>query len=186
MTLNRFISLLLLLVTASLVWWLEDVVQTSQEESLRKENNRPDFYMQNFTMNQYTTDGKLHYRAKGESLLRYPKNENMDIKQLDMLSFKEGEAPTSVKSDTASLTNNGDHIFLTGNVIIKQDKTEENDLLLIKTEKLFIDTTRNYMETNTPISIQTSKHKVTGTGMQAWKDYKKIRLLTKVKGRHEP
>ena len=70
MTLNRFISLLLLLITTSLIWWLEDVVQTSQEEALRKENNRPDFYMENFIIKQYTPEGDFNYQIKGASLLR--------------------------------------------------------------------------------------------------------------------
>lgn len=186
MTLNRFLSLFFLAITASLAWWLEDVVQTSQNEALRKENNRPDFYMQSFVMRQYNTQGEMRYEIHGESLLRYPKNKNMEIKQLDMQVFKKGKAPLAVKADTARLTDNGEQIYLTGNVRIDRNKTVDEDSLSIRSEKLFIDTSRDYMETNKRIRIQTSKHKIEGTGMQAWFEHKKIRLLTKVRGIHEP
>jgi len=186
MTLTRFFSFIFLAITATLVWWLEDVVQTAQIETLRKEHNRPDFYMQDFVMRNYDTGGSLRYTARGESLLRYPKDDNLEIKQLDMLSFRKDKAPLSVKSDSASLTDSGNQVHLTGNVRIDQDKTATEDSLSIRSEKLFIDNNRDYMETNTPILIQTSKHKLEGTGMQAWMEYKKYRLLTKVRGKHEP
>ena len=186
MTLNRFFSLLILSIIAALTWWLEDVVQTSHTEAARKESNRPDFYMQDFTMRDYSPLGELRRRGSGDSLLRYPKDDSLEIKKLAMQSYQQGKAPLSISANSASLTDDGQQIFLAGNVIIKQDKTQNQDSMLVTTEKLFIDSNRNYMETDVAINIKTGKHDVSGIGMQAWTDYKKIRLLKKVRGIHEP
>jgi lipopolysaccharide export system protein LptC len=153
---------------------------------MRKQNTRPDFYMEGFTMHDYSPLSNLRYQTTGKSLMRYPKDDSLEIKQLNMQSYQENKAPLSVTANTASLTDDGQQIFLTGNVIIRQDKTRTDDSMLITTEKLFIDNNRNYMETDVAINIKSSKHDVSGIGMQAWTDYKKVRLLKKVRGIHEP
>jgi lipopolysaccharide export system protein LptC len=186
MTASRFFSFLLLCIITSLTWWLESVVSSSQNEALKQKSNRPDFYMKNFTLRNYTTNGELKYKAIGESLIRYPKDDSLEIEQLDMQAYKQDEAPLNINANNARITNNGDHILLTGAVDIQQAKYKDNDSLSIQTEKLFMDNLRDYMETNKAITIQTSKHKMQGIGMQAWLEHKKYRLFSQVRGVHEP
>ena len=186
MTASRFFSFLLLCVIASLVWWLEDIVSTSHNESLREKNNRPDFYMETFTLHNYEVDGSLRYRASGRSMIRYPVDDSLEIEQLDMRAFKPDKAPMDVKADNALISNQGDDVLLTGNVDINQEKHGNDDSLSVKTEKLFFDNQRDYLETNKAITIRTSKHQMSGIGMQAWLEHKKYRLFSEVKGRHEP
>ena len=76
--------------------------------------------------------------------------------------------------------------MLTGEVNIHQDSHGDDDSLDIRTEKLFLDNQRDYLETNKPITIKTDRHTMQGTGMQAWLEYKKYRLLSNVRGTHEP
>lgn len=186
MTAGRFFSFILLAVVATLIWWLEDIVSTSHQESLRQKNNRPDFYMENFTLRNYNPDGLLRYRATGNSMIRYPVDDSLEIEQLDMRAFKPDKAPLDVKANNARITNEGDHVMLTGAVDINQEKQGNDDSLSIKTEKLFLDNEREYAETNKAITIRTSKHEMSGVGMQAWLGHKKYRLFSEVKGRHEP
>ena len=186
MTTNRFISLLFLAIVAGLVWWLENLVSTSQTEAMKTQTNRPDFYMEKFTMRNFSIDGRLKYRANGRSLMRYPKDDSLEIEQLDMQAFKQGKGPISVRSDEARISNDGDHILLTGAVNIHQEKYGNDDSLTITTEKLFLDNQRDYLETNKPITIKNSRHTMHGTGMQAWLEHKKYRLLSNVRGTHEP
>jgi lipopolysaccharide export system protein LptC len=186
MTASRFFSLVLLAIAATSIWWLEDLVSTSQTEAMKQQTNRPDFYMENFTLRNFDANGELHYRAKGKSLIRYPQDGSLAIEQLDMLAYKEDKAPLQVKSNTARISNNGDHAMLTGAVDIHRDKLGKDDALTIKTEKLFMDNQRNYLETNKAISIWSGRHQMHGTGMQAWLDHEKYRLLSNVRGIHEP
>jgi len=186
MTANRLASFLFLCVITSLIWWLENVVSSSQNEALKQENNRPDFYMKNFTLHDYTVNGELRYETDGESLIRYPKDDSLEIEQLDMQAYKKNKAPMYVSADNARISNNGDHILLTGSVYIHQPKHDDDDSLSIKTEKLFMDNQRDYIETNKAITIKTSKHTMQGVGMQAWLEHKKYRFLSQVRGKHEP
>jgi LPS export ABC transporter protein LptC len=100
-----------------------------------------------------------------------------------MQAYRLDEAPLNINANNARITNNGDHVLLTGAVDIQQAKYKDNDSLSIQTEKLFMDSPRDYMETNKAITIQTSKHKMQGIGMQAWLEHKKYRLFSHV---HEP
>jgi len=186
MTTSRFLSLLLLAVVTSLVWWLEGLVTSSQTEAMKQKSNRPDFYMENFTLRNFNISGELRYRAKGRSLIRYPKDDSLEIELLDMQAYKKDKAPLFVKSNNARISNDGDHVMLTGAVDIHQDKLGSDDSLSINTEKLFMDNERDYLETNKAITIKTSKHHMQGVGMQAWLEHKKYRLLSNVRGTHEP
>lgn len=186
MTASRFFSFLILCVITSLAWWLEGIIISSQNEDLKQKNNRPDFYMQNFTLHNYNIDGELRYKANGESLIRYPKDDSMEIEKLKMQAYKKDKAPMHINANNARISNEGDHVLLTGAVDIHQAKLGPNDSLSIKTEKLFMDSQRDYMETNKAITIQTSKHRIQGVGLQAWLEYDKYRLLSRVRGKHEP
>lgn len=186
MTASRFLSFLSLCIITSLIWWLESVVSSSQNEALKQKSNRPDFYMKNFTLRDYTVSGELRYEARGSSLIRYPKDDSLEIEQLDMQAFDRDKAPLNVRANNARISNHGDHILLTGAVDIQQDKRGDHDSLSIKTEKLFMDKAKDYLETNKAIAIQTSKHKIKGVGMQAWLEHKKYRLFSQVRGVHEP
>jgi|GEM_PF-4389422 len=186
MTASRFFSFLLLCIVTSLIWWLESVVSSSQNEALKQKSNRPDFYMKNFTLNNYNVNGELRYEANGESLIRYPKDDSLEIEQLDMQAYKKDKAPLNIKANNAQISNNGEHVLLTGAVDIHQGKHQDDDTLSIKTEKLFMDTERDYLETNKAITIKTSRHTMQGIGMQAWLKHKKYRLFSQVRGIHEP
>jgi len=186
MTTSRFFSLLLLAIMTSLIWWLESLVSSSQTEAMKQQSNRPDFYMKNFTLRNYNINGELGYITEGLSMVRYPKDDSLEIEQLDMQAFKKDKAPLFVKSDSARISNDGEHVMLTGAVHIHQDKLGGDDSLSIKTEKLFMDNQRDYLETNKAITISTSKHRMEGVGMQAWLEHRKYRLLSNVRGTHEP
>lgn len=186
MTANRIFSLLILAIIASVTWWLENLVSSSQTEAIRQQTNRPDFYMENFTMRNFNPNGELHYQASGKTMIRYPKDDVLDIEQLDMQAYQSEQAPLFVKSNTARISNDGNHILLTGAVDIHREKLGKDDALSIKTEKLFMDNQRDYLETNKAIRIRSGPHDIRGVGMQAWLEYKKYRLLSKVRGIHEP
>jgi len=186
MTASRAVSLLILAIVTSLVWWLESLVSSSQTEAMKQQSNRPDFYMENFSLRNFKTSGELHYHARGRSLIRYPKDDSLEIEQLDMQAYKKDKAPLFVKSNNAYISNDGDHVMLTGAVDIRQDKLGGDDSLSIKTEKLFMDSQRDYLETNKAITIKTNRHQMQGVGMQAWLEHEKYRLLSNVRGTHEP
>ena len=186
MPVGRFISLAFLAIVASLTWWLEDIISTSQQEALREKTNRPDFYMEKFTLDNYDENGQLQYHARGRSLIRYPADDSLQIEQLDMQAFREGKAPLSVKANNANVSNDGNHVMLLGAVDISQEKLGDDDSLSINTEKLFLDNKRDYLETNKAITISTSKHTMYGVGMQAWLNEEKYRLFSDVRGKHEP
>lgn len=186
MTSGRLISLLFLVVVTSMTWWLENIISTSHQEALREKTNRPDFYMEDFTLHNYDKEGFLKYHALGHSLIRYPANDSLEIEQLDMQAFREGKAPMNVKANNAQISNDGDHVLLIGAVDINRDKHLDEDSLSITTEKLFLDNSRDYLETNKAITIKTSKHTMYGVGMQAWLENEKYRLFSDVRGKHEP
>ena len=186
MTSGRFISLVFLFITASVIWWMEDIISTSHNEALREKTNRPDFYMKGFTLDNYDPDGTLGYHATGQSLIRYPADDSLEVEQLDMQAYRLNRAPLNVRADTARISNEGDHVMLTGAVDINREKHGEDDSLSIKTEKLFLDNERDYVETNKAITISTSKHMMKGIGMQGWLKNEKYRLFSNVRGKHEP
>lgn len=186
MTASRFISLLILTVVTSMIWWLEDIVSTTQNEELRRKNNRPDFYMENFTLHQYDETGRLDYQTKGASLIRYPAHDTLEIENLDMQAYKDNKMPFSIKANNARIYEEDDQIQLTGNVKMYQTEGPDNDMLSIESEKLLIDGNRDYLETTKKITIKTDKHEISGIGMQAWLELDKFRLMSTVRGTHEP
>ncbi|TNF98932.1 MAG: LPS export ABC transporter periplasmic protein LptC [Gammaproteobacteria bacterium] len=186
MTLDRTIALFFVAIIALAVWWLEDVVQKSQDEILLKKHNRPDFYMQDFTMHSFDKKGNSNYRVNGRSMVRYPKDGSLEITELDMISSANPDRPASIKAKTARLTEEGSKVLLTGDVRVNRKKTAVQDSLQILTEKLLLDIESDYAETDQPITLISSKHHIKAVGMHAWMKHHKIRLLSNVRGKHEP
>lgn len=184
MTLPRIFSFMALSILAALLWWLENIVQSTQEANLRTAHNRPDFFMREFTMTDYDVAGKKRHVVTGNSVLHYPKDSNLEIRKLNLVSDKGDNRQIFVKANRARISNDGNHIYLDDKVQI--DQKAPGDTMAFRSESLFLDNEKDYLESNSDITITTDKHHIRGTGLQAWLKHRKIRILSKARGKHEP
>ncbi len=184
---SRFFSLVSLALIAIAIWWLEGIIHAVQENELREAGDRPDFYLEGFVLHQYDRPGHPQYRARGQSMIQLPGDDDgVEVEKIHLQQFPRQRSRITVTADQARLLEDGREVHLTGSVHIHQPKGRMNDLLDIRTERLFIDQASRYMETPGPITIKTSRHEISGTGMQAWTELGKYRLQSQVRGRHEP
>lgn len=186
MTGGHFFSLALLALLAIAIWWLEDIIRSVQEKEPHEAGNRPDFYLENSVLRQYDRLGNLAYLLQGQSMIRYPGEDSIEIEKIHLQQFPRQGSRITVTADQARLLEEDWKIMLSGSVHIHQPKGKTNNLLDIRAESLSIDQASGYMETSGPITIKTSGHEISGIGMQAWTKAGKYRLQSQVRGRHEP
>ncbi len=183
---SRFFSLATLVAIALVVWWLEHIVHTAGDVATHGGTDHPDFHLEDFVLHQYDQAGSVAYRAQGRSMAGYTGNNSIVVDTVFLQQFPERPAAVTMTADQARLLDDGERIDLMGGVHIYRPDGGPDAPFDIRTERLFIDQTSGYMESAEPVTIKTPGHEISGTGMQAWTGPGRYRLLSRVKGRHEP
>ena len=183
---SHFFSLATLAAIALVVWWLEDIVHTAGDVAAHGDADLPDFYLEDFVLHQYDQAGSVAYRAQGRSMASYSGNNSTVIDTVFLQQFPEQPSAVTMTADQARLLDDGERIDLMGSVHIYRAEGGPDVPFDIRTERLFIDQTSGYMESAEPVTMKTPGHEISGIGMQAWTESGRYRLLSRVKGRHEP
>ena len=148
-TMARWLEYLTLIavigVLAGLSLWLQyglldsgNLTQLSEPDA-----HTPDYTVENFTAKGTTDEGLPAWVLKGDRLVHYPDDDSALIDNPDLIEYEQGEKIRHTKADTGELSEDGEVIVLTGNVIIttqsiKDDKrasTMKTNRLKIRLEK---------------------------------------------------
>ncbi len=186
MTGGHLFSLASATLIALAVWWLEDIIHSVQKKEPYGGSNRPDFYLENPVLHQYDRMGNLAYQVRGQSMIQYLGEDSTEVVKIHLQQFPRSGSYITMTADQGRLLEGGKKILLTDNIHIHRPRGKINDLLDITAENLSIDQTSGYMETAGLVTIKTSKHEVSGIGMQAWTKAGKYYLQSQARGRHEP
>ncbi|UXH78347.1 LPS export ABC transporter periplasmic protein LptC [Roseateles amylovorans] len=86
--LASYVPLLLMAVLAAFTWWL--IKSTPQLEAPRERaapKHEPDYRMQGFELERFTSDGRLMARVLGRELRHYPDNDTMEIDAPELRAY---------------------------------------------------------------------------------------------------
>lgn len=133
--LASYVPLLLMALLAGFTWWL--IKNTPQLEAPRERaapRHEPDYRMNDFEVERFSSDGRLLGRVIGKEMRHYPDNDTLEIDAPQLRAYgKQGEL---LVADAQRGLSNGDgsEVQLLGDVRVKRypggDPTERPDLEL--------------------------------------------------------
>ncbi|GAB3094177.1 LPS export ABC transporter periplasmic protein LptC [Aestuariicella hydrocarbonica] len=146
----------------------------------------------NTVSRRYDDEGKLNSVFKA-SEARYfqvnprrpTKRDYVEVKEPKLTFYTVDKPPWDMTARTGKSKNNGNLIQLKGDVHLWQSDSE-NLVSELTTPYLVVKPEQQYAETNKPVIISSPGSTTNAVGMKAYLQTDTIKLLSKVRGIHEP
>lgn len=180
------IAILLLAIAGLNLDWGHDSKYIKPKES--DISTMPDAIVGDPLLEIFDNSGKRVRQINGEQI-QFFDAEKRNIITSPKVYFEEQSEdskslPWIVTANTATVYQSDNKIDLQGNVLLSRSGAD-NDRTDIATEQLFIDTSRQFAETNKAVTISSHSSKAQANGMQADLANKRLGLLSRVKEIHE-
>ncbi|SEL76493.1 lipopolysaccharide export system protein LptC [Roseateles sp. YR242] len=115
--LASYVPLLLMAALAGFTWWL--IKSTPQMETPREKapvRHEPDYRMQGFELERFSSDGRLLARILGHELRHYPDNDTVEIDVPELRAYGEKGELLIAQARRAISNGDGSEIQLLGDV----------------------------------------------------------------------
>jgi lipopolysaccharide export system protein LptC len=138
----------------------------------------PDFFLEQSLTTVYREDGKIDYQFNGEHLEHFKKSDTMQGKMVYFIFFDRDEHTWHARADKVVFLNKNKKIILSENVRIWQPARN----LELTTDKITFNETREYAETDRPVTIKSPNDITRSIGMKLDLQHENLKLLSTVTG----
>ncbi len=179
----RIIVLVLLVAVG---WWVldedtHDPVPADPEEMAE----RPDYFMEDFTLDATGDDGVRRYRLQSPSMEHFIGDDLWLLEHPEVTYFADTGEPWRMRAERGRAWNNVEDVHLEGEVQIRRSGGEHNLPANMDTSEVFLKPERRYAETDEHAVYWRTDARLEGVGVRAWLDEDKLELLSEVRGRYE-
>lgn len=177
--LSARLALLLLILFG--LWQLLDKNQSTQTREAQVERTS-DYAMTDFELTIMDAEGRPSRVIRGDEMAHYPDDDSTEIINPDADFISPDADDWHVVSEHGKTHGEGEHIVLTGNVIITNIDQPEIQLL---TDVLNLDTVKDTAYTDRPVLMRSPKGDTHSIGMHAVLNEKTVNLHSQVKGKYD-
>ena len=175
----KFLKVILVLIALISLWLLLN--KPEAPKTAASVQYSIDFGMTDFKLTVMDLDGKPSRVITGDTLYHYPENDRTEIYNPETLIITPQRDDWIIESDHAETEGEGEHILMTGNVIITNKDQPEIQLL---TEKLNLDTVNNTAYTDLPVTMKSPHGDTHSIGLHAALQEETINLHSRVRGQY--
>jgi lipopolysaccharide export system protein LptC len=183
---TRLFPLLLMLALAALTFWLERTVR--QEEgahpSLRRHD--PDYVIDNLKHTRFNAQGLVESTLAAVKMLHYPDDESTDLIAPHLVQTKPNEPRVTMTADRGALSQDGEEIFLYGNVLLVREADADRSETRLRTSFLHLARGQSVIRTDRDVVITEEGRVLTGRGLEYRNDSQEWFLRERVRGQFEP
>ena len=172
------------LLVAALGYWNIDSSTPDNQHSNAQAKKTIDFFAQGTQTLQFTDEGTVQYELSSPHLEHTQDDDITVLLQPDLLLFRGTEFPWHISSERSEVSPEGKEVELLKNVRIERID-EQGRPTILTTEQLTYVPETEYAHTKLAVKIEAANGVTTGVGMQTYLNESKMRLLSKVRGRHE-
>jgi len=183
---TRLFPLVLMLALAALTFWLERTVREEEgaHPSLRRHD--PDYIVDNLMHTRYNTLGVVESTLAASKMLHYPDDDSTDLIAPRVVQTKTDEPRVTVTADRGTLSQDGEEIFLYGNVLLVREGDRERSEAQMRTSFLHVVRSHSVVRTDRYVQITEADRVLTARGMEYHNDTQELFLRSQVRGRFEP
>lgn len=181
---GRILIGLLLLLGASLSWWLSKGIDIKPPARPSNARHIPDYSMGHFTLRAMDAQGRLHYRLYAEHMAHYLDDDTARLQRPNMTVYRPGGVAWNIYARHGWVSSDQKEIALRGDVVIWRDAPKDGSGLEIRTDELHIEPDRQYAETDRPVTITQDVGVTHAVGMRVNLRRSRMELLANVRGRY--
>lgn len=182
---SRLFPLLLMLALALLTFWLERAVREEQKHpSLRRHD--PDYVVNNFTITTYARDGAPESTLAAAKMVHYPDDDSTELLAPRVVQTKPSEPRMTLSADRGALSQDGEEVFLYGNVVLVREALADRPETRMATSFLHVVRERSLVRTDREVTITEERRLLTGRGMEYDNEAQRLSLRAQVRGSFEP
>lgn len=183
---TRLFPLLLMLALAALTFWLERTVREEEgvHPSLRRHD--PDFVVDNLSHTRFNAQGVVESTLAAAKMIHYPDDESTDLIAPRVVQAKPNEPRVTLTADRGALSQDGEEVFLYGNVLLVREASAERSETRMRTSFMHVVRARSVVRTDRDVVITEENRELSGRGMEYHNDSRQLFLRERVRGRFEP
>ena len=186
MTPSQYKVYFVLLFLAISSWFLADLFEETDVEKVKVKEHTPDYFSTGYYKKEMTEDGLIKSELIADKMIHYSDDETTHLENPVMTLHNIDDVPPWViKSETAILEADGDHIQMLGKVFVSRAGTKKLRLFKLNTSKMNVQLSTDYAETDQWAEIIDAQNTTKGVGLEiTFKEPVRIKFLSKVKGRY--
>lgn len=186
MTLRGGIVLLVIALIAAATWWAQHRVQAPGGLTGEPEPSRPDYYMDDFRILVTDENGRARYELAGKRIAHLPDDDSGELQAPELVFHGEDSTPWTVKAAAGWVASGGDEVQLHGDVQVSRPETGTQAPVTVETESLAVRPQERTALTEDPVVITSPGARLTGTGLFADLNARRIELLANARGVYVP
>ena len=178
--------LLLMLALAGLTFWLERTVREEEgvHPSLRRHD--PDYIVDNLNHTRFNAQGLVESTLAAVKMLHYPDDDSTDLVAPHLVQTKPNEPRVTLTAERGVLSQDGEEVFLYGNVLLVREGSAERSETRMRTSFLHLTRGQSVIRTDREIVITEEDRVLSGRGMEYHNDSTQLFLRERVRGQFEP
>jgi len=181
---NRVYFVLFLLVISS--WFLADLFEPKKIVSAPVVDHSPDYFSHGYYKKEMDKAGLLKNELIADKMGHYSDDETTHLENPVMTLYNPDAPPWVIKSETAILEADGDHLQLVGKVNITREGTKDIRAFVLNSLDMKVKLSTSYAETKKWAEIIDAQNRTQGIGLKiTFTEPVRINFLSKVKGRYE-
>lgn len=174
-------SLILFICLAVLIIWYDKIAQPLSTAPDADFFQQPDYIIENISGSRIDHDNAVHRIFFAEEMFHYLNHDITQLQQIRFLSFESNKPPFRVFADQAELHDNGEHIFLAGNVTVIRGLDEDKDKITMKTDTLHLIPNEDRVKTDNSVVITRLNTTIHAIGLELDNQTGMIELLSRVR-----
>ena len=183
---TRMFPLLLMLSLAGLTFWLERMVREEEGAHPSQRRHDPDYVVDNLTHMRFDVQGKVESTLTAAKMLHYPDDDSTELLAPRVVRSKPNEPRITLSAERGTLSQDGEEVFLYGNVLLVRDAGPERGEARMRTSFMHVVQGRSIVRTDRDVLVTEENRVLSGRGMEYHNDTKELFLRENVRGRFEP
>ncbi|MDQ7017339.1 MAG: LPS export ABC transporter periplasmic protein LptC, partial [Gammaproteobacteria bacterium] len=143
-----------------------------------------DFFLHNFSIHQFDSDGSKQQLLQGSHLKHYPDDDSTQVRTAHIKLQTSAQATWIIDARRAHLSRNGEQIVLNDNVVMQRLAFKQLEPLKLETQTLHLDSIENRAKSDQAVQLSSENWLWNAIGMTAELNENKLTLLSQVKGHH--
>jgi lipopolysaccharide export system protein LptC len=165
-----------------LTLWLQYAVREGSEVDSRPPGHEPDATVENFTVQNLDTSGKLQYTFSAPKMQHFADDGTGEVLYPRVVQLADDGGNYIATANRGTINRQGEEAFLYGNVLVMREATPEEPELRVRTESLQVLAGQGILRTNQTVTISDGRSTLTGVGMIINKAKQQFTLQSQVRG----
>lgn len=179
----QFRTLLLFFLLGAVITLVLFMNRPDEEKSSQAEAFKHNFYLQDFTLTRFDSDGQLKHKMKGQKIEQDVVSGESYITLPQAEFFSNGKANWKITAQKGWMDKNQSLARLENDVVLQQ---LINPNTRVVTTEIDLNLNEKIAENQVPVHITQASNKLEGTGLLARLDQNWLKLKAEVRGTYVP